>query len=273
MHYERGDLVILSDVRIEADFDGIATIEPSRGNNVRKQKFVFKKSVNGQPESRTAVWERFFGERLRTDPDGCRRMGAEIKTVNATVDALVHRIFSNHGFSTKLIVWKFLEIAGENLHIDNLPNLNETTQVRMFVNVGNTPRRWSVGRHWQHYAEQYFTLASLDKLTGDAFAFNGKLNHSAFGPSWSTSEEPRHLVEFDPGEVWLINSALVAHQVRGGNRLCSTHYEYAYSNCMEQTETLPHLIMRLSRKHAQARLGMPWLVSKALSFLDQPSAR
>ncbi len=140
------------------------------------------------------------------------------------------------------ISWKFLEITGENLHIDNLPNLNDTTQVRLFVNVDNQPRHWSLGRHWRHFAERHYVSAGLAEVAGDAYAFNGKLNHAVFGPSYGTCDEPRHLVVFEPGEVWLVNSALAAHQIRRGRRLCSAQYEYPYAQCIDRKEALPSMI-------------------------------
>ncbi len=248
-HYERGDLIILSDVRIDADFDRIAAAEPTGGTCVRKQKFVFRKSVNGKPECRASIWNRFFGHRLAQEPSACKAVQEAVEKVDTQVDSLVRRLFDRHTFIRDFTAWKFLSIAGENLHIDNLPNLNDSTQVRLFVNVDGKPRRWSVGRHWRHYAERYFSSANLHELAADATAFNGRLNHTAFGPSWTTCDEPRHLVEFDPGEVWLINSAIVAHQVRGGDRLCSANYEYPYRQCISRKETLPELIREVSRNH------------------------
>jgi hypothetical protein len=254
-HYERGDLVILSDVRVQADFDFIAASGPSGGFDVRKLKFVFRKSVAGLPENRTAIWERFFGDRLQAEPAACRDIQDAVTGVDAQVDALIRRIFGSQTFSTDFIAWKFQDVTGENLHIDNLSNLNDTAQVRLFVNTDNKPRQWSAGRHWRHYVERHLASHDLLAWTSDATAFNGKLNHAAFGPAWSTCDEPRHLVEFDPGEVWLVNSALTAHQVRGGRRLCSAHYEYPYRDCIEQRETLPHLIRQLGRAGKAERGG------------------
>lgn len=248
-HYERGDLIILSDVRINTDFDCIAAAEPTGGIEVRRQKFVFRKSVKGRPADRATIWQRFFGERLEEEAAACSRIQDAVNDVDKQMDVLVRRVFNRHTFIQDFTAWKFLRTDGENLHIDNLPNLNDSTQVRLFANVDNKPRSWSVGRHWRHYAERYFISAKLHELVDDAPEFNGRLNHTAFGPSWTTCDEPRHLVEFEPGEVWLINSAIVAHQVRGGDRLCSANYEYPYRQCAKRTETLPYMIREIASRH------------------------
>lgn len=266
-HYERGDLVILADVRIDADFDCIASAEPTGGADVRRQKFVFRKNVRGKPVNRRSIWRRFFGERLETEPEACSTIQTAVATVDRQIDALVRRIFHRHCFTTDFTAWKFLKIDGENLHIDNLPNLNSSTQVRLFANVDNKPRSWSVGRHWRHYAKRHFEPARLHEVLDDATAFNGRLNHSAFGPSWSSCDEPRHHVEFEPGEVWLINSAIVAHQVRGGSRLCSANYEYPYRQCIEREETLPAMIRKLAARHGFAPEPAPRRFRGILPFL------
>jgi hypothetical protein len=95
------------------------------------------------------------------------------------------------------------------------------------------------------------------------------LNHTAFGPSWTTCEEPRHLIAFDPGEVWLINSALTAHQVRGGHRLCSAHYEYPYRKCQSQAETLPRLIHEMDRRNASKPRSRMSTLSVGLTYINR----
>ncbi len=40
--------MILSDARIEADFDRIAATEPVEGVQAREQKFIFRKSIDGR---------------------------------------------------------------------------------------------------------------------------------------------------------------------------------------------------------------------------------
>jgi hypothetical protein len=165
-HFERGDLVILSDVRVHADFECIATAEPAAGAEVRKQKYIFRKLVDGQAELRESVWRRFFGSRLKEDPAGCKKVRRTIEDVDRQLDRIVRAIFNQHDFGTQINAWKFLRIDYENLHIDNLPNLNETAQVRLFANVDVRPRAWSVGQHWRHYAKQASSTRRARGATG-----------------------------------------------------------------------------------------------------------
>jgi hypothetical protein len=249
--FEQGNLVIIKDFRIEADFEFLSTLRPAVENATRRDKYVFTKAIRGNLESRASKWQKFFGDA----PSSAIREKAkyEIERVDWQINGIVRKIFKNHEFSTEFIAWKFHRITGENLHIDNLPNSNNTAQVRLFSNVDSSPRLWSVGRHWRYYAERHYESAALREVIDNPFEFNGRLNHAAFGSSQQSCDEPRHLLSFEPGEIWLANSVLVAHQIRSGNLLCSAHYEYPYHQCMDQTTSLPHQIKMVAGLPAPTR--------------------
>jgi hypothetical protein len=104
------------------------------------------------------------------------------------------------------------------------------------------------GQHWRHYARHFFEKASLGEVIDDPYSFNTQLTVAAFGSSNQETDEPRHIVSFDPGEVWLLNSAVVAHQVRLGSLLSIAHYEHPYSNYASRREALPALIREICRE-------------------------
>ncbi|HEY8592020.1 MAG TPA: hypothetical protein VIL42_04045 [Sphingomicrobium sp.] len=245
--FERGEVVVLSDVRINADFRYFDRIRPMDRKDVRKGKYVFTKWNRGVPEKRSSVWSGFIGDNFPPDPAYGARFRQEVKRVESQVDRLVKGLFGRHHFSTAFIAWKFQPIVYENMHIDNLANSNHSAQVRLFVNLGTTARRWGVARHWRHYAQRYWQSAKLGDWTDDPYTFNSHLNHAAFGSNRDHCDEPRHIIDFEPGEVWLTNSALVAHQVQAGSLLCSAHYEYPYRQCLVQANTLPAQIAAMRR--------------------------
>ncbi len=74
--------MILSD---DADRGHFTTSPPPsrswEGVQARKKKFIFRKStIDGRPETRASSWEMFFGDRLETDPDTCRKFQDEVRT-------------------------------------------------------------------------------------------------------------------------------------------------------------------------------------------------
>lgn len=251
-HFERGDVVILTDIRIDADFEFLSNIEPPTGTGARRDKYVFWQMRNKVPSNQEHVWKYFKDGPLRERPSDYRKFQNLVRYVEDQMNDIVKLIFSRNKFSNEIITWKFQRNTGENLHIDNLQGCNEIAQVRVFANLDTKPRHWAVGQHWDHYAERYYDTHSLKECAHNAFEFNGRLNHAAFGPSWGTSDEPRHRIAFDPGEVWLTNSALVAHQVRGGNLMCIAHHEYPYRQYIDRSVSLPSRLKALSRHHSRS---------------------
>jgi len=250
-HFERGDVVILTDVKIDADFEFLSGIEPPSGTGARRDKYVFRQIKNKVPSGQDHVWRYFREGPLRERPADYKKFQHAVRDVEHQMNAIVRTIFPRNRFKNEIITWKFQRNTGENLHIDNLKGCNEIAQVRMFANLDTKSRQWSVGRHWTHYAERYYASHNLKEFANNAFEFNGRLTHAAFGPSWGTCDEPRHRIAFDPGEVWLTNSALVAHQVRGGNLMCVAHHEYSYRQYADRSVSLPAQVKALSRSHSR----------------------
>ncbi len=88
------------------------------------------------------------------------------------------------------------------------------------------------GRHSATSPSATHVSAGLAEVAGHLPtppAFNGKLNHPVFGPSWATCDEPRHLVTFRAGRGsgWSIPRSPPT-RIRRGRRLCSAQYEYPY---------------------------------------------
>ena len=246
--FERGNLVILSDARVAADFDFLSCVEPPSGDAARRGKYAFWGVKNGKREPRESVWDVFRNEVFENDKLSFQRFQHEVRSVDEQINRIVRTIFNERRFVTEMITWKFQRNKGENLHIDNLRGSERVAQVRLFVNLSSRPRQWSVGRHWRHYAERYFESAALYEVLDDPFAFNNRLNAAAFGLSHDTCDEPRHHLEFAPGDIWLANSALVAHQVRGGDVLALAHHEYPYRRYVDRSESLPAQMRALARK-------------------------
>ena len=249
-HYEKGDVVIIGDLKVDADYGFLSKFTPPSISTVRKDKYVFTKKKNGKNENRNSKWSTFSSDFFIDDFKEFQKFQCEVQRVERQIEKIIYSIFRREHFSTEFISWKFQRVDGENMHIDNLACSNHSAQVRLFANLDTAPRLWSVGAHMREYAERLFDTAALGELADDPYLFNGRLSQAAFGASHQSCNEPRHLVEFEPGEIWLTNSALVAHQVRWGRLLCTGHFEYPYGRCLNPKETLPAQIQARVRKSA-----------------------
>jgi hypothetical protein len=260
-------VVVLRDVRIHADFDFLRSVEPPHGDGSKRGKYVFWRVVDGVRDGRASVWETFRRDVFNDDAQRFEHFREQILSVDAQIDRIARTIFDRHRFLTETITWKFQRNRGENMHIDNLNGCDKAAQIRLFVNLDSKPRKWSVGRHWRYYAEREFDRAKLPDTALDSCNFNHRLSAAAFGVSTDTCEEPRHFVEFEPGEVWLANSALVAHQVRGGDVLALAHHEYSYRSYTDRAESLPALLKDLVRRRSGAPVPIAEKIRSALQVL------
>jgi hypothetical protein len=267
--FESGEVVVLRGTRVAADFDFLSTVEPPQGDGSRRGKYVFWRVVNGVREGRASVWQMFEDEVFLGDKQRFRRFQDQIRSVDEQINEIVRRIFGMRPFLTETITWKFQRNRGENLHIDNLNGCDRVAQVRLFVNLDNKPRQWSVGRHWRHYAERLYDSANLQEAAHDPCRFNHQLTAAAFGVSTATCDEPRHLLELAPGEVWLANSALVAHQVRGGDVLALAHHEYPYRRYVNPSESLPAQLEALARRRSGSPLTFGQRMRSAVRHLAE----
>lgn len=265
--FECGEVVVLKDVRVLADFEFLASVEPPHGAGSKRGKYVFWRVVDGVRDGRGSVWETFRTDVFAGDGQRFEHFKNQIQSVDKQIHEIVLMIFKRRRFLTETITWKFQRNRGENMHIDNLIGSDKVAQVRLFVNLDNKPRRWSVGCHWRHYAERELDRANLGAVAHDPCKFNHQLSAAAFGVSTESCDEPRHFVEFEPGEVWLANSALVAHQVRGGDVLALAHHEYPYGAYIDRSHSLPALLNDLVRRHSTAPVSPMERMKKALSGL------
>ena len=244
--YECGKLVILEDARIEADYAFLSSVRSPKAAHPGREKFCLaRQDMKNGHQKREAIWRQFETGPFQNDPEGYARFQREVNSVNGQMNALVEHLFASLPFQTRSITWKFQRITGENLHIDNLQGCQKLAQIRLFANLHSTPRIWGIAQHWRAYASRLFETASLGEVLHDSYEFNTRLSVAAFGYSHHTTDDPRHVVTFSPGEVWLANSAIVAHQVRSGDLLTIAHYEYPYKGYSRKTESLPALIRQL----------------------------
>src|SRR5205814_6193761 len=105
--------------------------------------------------------------------------------------------------------------------------------------------------HISAYARRYYEKAGLSRYRDAPFDFNYALSETAFGNSQQQVSDPRHYVEFDPGEIWILNSAVTAHQVRYGMLLALNCLEFPYEDYEDFSGALPAIVAKAHREQAE----------------------
>jgi hypothetical protein len=145
--------------------------------------------------------------------------------INSQIRSAVHNIFANYQFSQRHIIWRFTETRVENLHFDIDRNCDNFELIRLYFNLDDIPRIWYTSATFTTTARQWYDKLDLSRFRSKPYdKLLKELTTKVFG-DWhmrGKDKVPRHLVLFEPGDVWLSDGRLVSHQVIYGRRVVST---------------------------------------------------
>ena len=107
----------------------------------------------------------------------------------------------------------------ENLHWNNHSIDDDFHQARIFANLDSRPRIWNIGHAFADWVRDHYRELELWRFAGkDPNLMVGFIDTEVLGGTrkkWMDNE-PRHRIAFEPGEVWLAESRLLAHQIYYG---------------------------------------------------------
>jgi hypothetical protein len=250
-YFERGWLIVLKNFRIKADIDFLSTVTLPADMLKKHGKVVLTRPEHAAFDgNRTATWDTFRNQVFAAKPEDFSKFYNEVFTVNDELHSIASALFPKYSFQKKRVTWKFERIDGQNLHIDNIQGTERHAQLRVFVNLASSTRRWTTAEHISVYANRYFEAANLAEVAGDPVKFNHRLSGFAFGNSAQKVSDARHEIEFEPGEVWILNSAVTAHQVRYGRLLALNCLEFPYHDYENPKLALPNVIRDLADSRA-----------------------
>ncbi|QIK78077.1 hypothetical protein G7077_03265 [Sphingomonas piscis] len=188
-----------------------------------------------------------FGPLLQVDasPSEERRQLKKALTVrdvdDVTADGLIEQfqrltghlipayraIFADYAFDRCKVMLRLNTIMAENMHVDTYKNENEQHFARMFINLDTQPRIWHTSWRIGDMVERAVGKLPPEELEhlsrGEVWS---RLNASFYGQNsrewWDN--QPRHISFFQPGDVWIVDSRQVAHQIFYGRRALSIDF-------------------------------------------------
>lgn len=136
-------------------------------------------------------------------------------------------IFHDYSFDRRKVMWRLNTIMAENMHVDTYKTEVEHHFARMFINLDTQPRIWHTSWRIEDMMAQAVRKIAPEELEGlSRGAVWSKLNGFFFGKSsrewWD--DQPRHIAFFAPGDVWVVDSRQVAHQIFYGRRALSIDF-------------------------------------------------
>lgn len=220
--YESGKIIVLPNVKPDVDFDFWAKLEFDRYPISRK----LGSSVGAGNYLQDSALDRSLAA---SGMD--RGLRADIKRHVArfyeSLMPVYYDVFRGYEFLTRKAVWRTTTVKNENMHIDTYRTAYSDHFARMFVNIDSQPRIWQTS--WT--IDEITTMRARDfppelLHTASANEIWSELSARTFGASskiwWD--QQPRHVIYFNPGDVWIVDSRQVSHQIFYGRRAVSIDF-------------------------------------------------
>ncbi len=136
-------------------------------------------------------------------------------------------LFKGYRFTRRHVVWRLNTIRNENLHVDTYQTEYPEHFARMFINLDDQPRIWMTSYAVDEMFDKFGGRIAPEVISGGTSAeIHAALNAETFGGRSNIwwDGQPRHVAMFAPGDVWIVDSRQIAHQIFYGRRAVSIDF-------------------------------------------------
>jgi hypothetical protein len=151
----------------------------------------------------------------------------QMQAIYRLIIPVYRAVFGEYSFDRRVVVWRLNTIRAENMHVDTYGKEHKLHFARMFLNLDTQPRIWHTSWRIEDMLRRANGRIAPEDIQGlsRAEVWN-KLNAAFFGKNsrqfWD--DQPRHIAFFDPGDVWVVDSRQVSHQIFYGRRALSIDF-------------------------------------------------
>jgi hypothetical protein len=248
--YEDGQIIILRNSPISADYELLNRILLPPGRRYKKMgDHLFE-----WPRLRADSWG-LHAQLLKDHPRDYLAVRREIRRASATIREWTQQVFSNYRITGGPCSWRFTPTGHEHMHIDSFGSLGDEPEkwyIRLFLNVDYQPRQWRVSHTLESLASTHYERAGMaDWREGRGSDFCREMSSFVFG---SKSEpvhdtQPYHEIEWETGDVWLVDTRMQSHQVVSGRRMMATGFEVDPSSMQDPSKSLDQRVKVYHEKH------------------------
>ncbi len=155
------------------------------------------------------------------DPGLAQRVQIEAEGILAQASTLHAALFAHYRLGPRRIRLQLGARRGEGLALA-VPPEGSAQHAPLFINLDDQPRIVAFGPQLEGLLERFGpALPAALWAGGSAEAVMAALNQAALagaGSAWE-ADQPRHLIYFEPGDVWTIDGRQSSRQVVHGRRL------------------------------------------------------
>lgn len=183
----------------------------------------------------------------------------QLEIIIGVAHKAINRLLGHLVIDETLMVARFSETRMENLHYDLDANSDDHEGVRLYINLDAYPRIWATSYQVTTLLERggRRLLDGIDPndksemiLKRAATRAYGGWHHRA-----TERQSPRHLIYFDPGDVWIVDGRSVSHQVLSGHRVLSVLVKIPHSSNPDIAATFAGKVRESLKRGMEMPLG------------------
>jgi hypothetical protein len=243
--YEAGKVMSLPNLKIDIDYDFWGSL-PTDTNKV----FTKLKLRNDECHIDRKIWES------EVDKDLLKSIQLNAQDIYRQILPLYHALFKGYTFTKKVSTCRIKTIVNKDMHFDTYGEDNPDHFARMFINLDNQPRIWHTG----YTVQEIFDLVGGDIPLSDYETMSNndlwsELRWRAFLGSkekqvwWD--RHPRHVAFFDPGDVWIVDSRQISHQIFYGRRALSIDFSVDVNSMIDPQKYYLNILADFRRRALQ----------------------
>lgn len=238
--YESPKVLLFPNLKLDIDVDLWASLETDEAQ-------IFKKlMLKGDPPRVASVDPSI-------DPQREKIEGATAR-IFEQVMPIYRDLFAPYSFIARQTVCRLNNIKNMAMHIDSYAQDLPTHHARMFINLDSQPRIWHTSWRIQDVFERLADSISSDELANmsDTDLWNA-LRYRNFGsnPREWWDNQPRHVIFLDPGDVWIVDSRQVAHQIFYGRRCLTIDFTVDRASMLDPQRHYLGLVQDFRRRRLE----------------------
>jgi 3-deoxy-D-manno-oct-2-ulosonic acid (Kdo) hydroxylase len=241
-NYETGSVIILKNSPFSIDYGLLNKLYLPKGQQY--QKLSYKTLI--YPRMYKADIAKFMLTKFARTPVLYFKLRREILRVTKEVRLFVRDVFKPYRIRKESVSWRFTPTGPEPLHVDWFRPTDDLHYVRMFINIDEQPRVWTVSHQLEELIARNYATAELAELSSPSNSIIDRINHRVLNPiSYEpASETDRHVVEFTQGDVWLCETRINSHQIFSGRRLVATDFYVDPSSMLDPEQRVEARVAR-----------------------------
>jgi len=219
--YENARVIYFPNLNAAIDHGFWATLDTDKYPGLKKFGIDLNPTSDNMEQHHRSLLQQGLDKSL------AKMMCDHMQAIYNTLIPVYLAVFAEYGFERRKVMWRLNTIMAENMHVDTYKTEVEQHFARMFVNLDTQPRIWHTSWQIEDMVRQAKGRIAPEQMEGlSRGRVWSELNNSFFGKNsrewWD--DQPRHIAFFAPGDVWVVDSRQVAHQIFYGRRALSIDF-------------------------------------------------